>query len=279
MHVKIDNDAVQRTVLGGAVTLVAFVVVLYLLLSEISAFKTTDIVTRMMTDNTIGRESIRIEFDLEFAHVVCDRISFMQEVTRGDMHIHEPEFVQKQDLHDPQGGVGCWVRGYTVTDKAAGNFRFHIEPEPPKAANQDPNMPNMLPGFGLGGMHFEMFQVPELPLLSHKVNHVIFKPVDMDTSLSKTLQESGIEDVQMPLQGQSTELDARVAIQHYSLSVVPTHFKPLGASTKKKHVNQYSFLEKQVTLDTIANQMGNVMLAGQQLHKVLGACELSSSPP
>jgi len=270
-HVKTIDEATQQTLLGGAVTVVSFVVVIYLLLSEILIYQSSEVVTRMIADKTIGMESIRIEFDIEFSQVRCEKISFMQEVTRGSVHIHEPEFVRKEEIHDQHGASGCWVHGYTVTDKAAGNFRFAVEPAPPKDASKDPSMANFPPGFGLGGggLHFEIFQYPELPPLGHKVNSVSFKPVDMDTA--SLIDTKKVADVTFPLTDTVTEVDAAAGVHHYALQVVPTHFKPLGGGERMlKHANQYSFVEKSVPLEAIAAMMGHVHIGGQQLHKFYG---------
>jgi len=278
-HVKTQDDVTQQTLLGGAVTILSFVVVIYLVLSEIWIYRSSEVVTRMLADSTIGMESVRIEFDIEFPAVRCEKISFMQEVTRGSVHIHEPEFVRKEEMHDHQGSSGCWVHGYTVTDKAAGNFRFGIEPDPPKDLSQDPSLRNFPPGFGVGGaLHFEIFQPPELPHMSHKINALSFKPVDMDTTA--LIDTKKVAHVAFPLVDATTEMDANVGIHHYALQIVPTHYKPLGAGAASgssssaagllKHANQYSFIEKQIGLDAIAAQMGHVLIAGQQLHKFYG---------
>jgi len=271
VHVKTIDGVTQKTILGGAVTVLCGVLVLYLLLSEIWIYNSTEVVTRMIADNTIGLESIRIEFDIEFEQVPCDKISFMQEVTRSDVHIHEPEFVRKEETHNIHGAAGCWVHGYTVTDKAAGNFRFAVEPAPPQnPPGGDPAHNNLPPGFNmLGlGLNFEMFQMPDLPIMTHKINHISFKPIDMDTD--RLIDAKKVPEVQFPLTNVNTEMTKSTGIHHYSLQVVPTHYKPIGGGVLK-HANQYSYLEKQVGIEQITNQMGHVMIAGQQLHKFYGA--------
>jgi len=268
-HAKLADEATQQTLLGGVVTILSFVVVVYLLLSEILIYNSSEVVMRMLADTTIGMESIRIEFDVEFPEVRCEKISFMQEVTRGAVHIHEPEFVKKEEIHDEHGASGCWLHGYTVTDKAAGNFRFAVEPAPPKDLSHDPSLANFPPGFQFGGaLHFEIFQFPELPPMRHKVNSIGFKPIDMNTE--SLIDTKKVADVTFPLVDTNTEVDKSVAVHHYALQVVPTHYKPLGGGGLLKHANQYSYVEKQISVEQAAAQMGHITIAGQQLHKFYG---------
>lgn len=267
-HVKTIDGVTQQTLLGGFVTVIGAIIVVYLLLSELWIYNSTDLVTRMIADNTIGVESIRIEFDIEFPHVLCDKISFMQEVTRGDRHVHEPEFVRKDEMHDDHGASGCWVHGFTVTDKVAGNFRFAVQPEPAKDLSQDPALRNMPPGFGIGGgLHFEVFQFPVLPIMTHKINTISFRPVDMD--INHLIDQKKVPEVQFPLTETHTEMDHQDGIHHYALQMVPTHYKPLGGGVLK-HANQYSFVEKRIGLEQLAGQMGSSFIAGQPLYKFYG---------
>jgi hypothetical protein len=108
--------------------------------------------------------------------------------------------------------------------------------------------------------------------MSHKINSIAFKPVDMDTAA--LIDAKQVADVTFPLTDASTEMTESIGIHHYALQVVPTHYKPLGADSiggkLLKHANQYSYVEKQISVEQAAAQMGHITIAGQQLHKFYG---------
>lgn len=53
-------------------------------------------------------------------------LSFSQEVVRGTVH----QFLEADNtLKLETVGKGCYVKGTVVTDKVAGNFRFHVKPD------------------------------------------------------------------------------------------------------------------------------------------------------
>ena len=66
VHVKAVDGVNQKTVLGACITLLSVVIVLILVLSEISIFFKVDVISRMVADNTVGIESVRLDFGTEF---------------------------------------------------------------------------------------------------------------------------------------------------------------------------------------------------------------------
>lgn len=124
VHTKtIDGVHDQQTLIGAIVTVFSIAVVMLLILSEFSMYLNKDIVSHMVADTSVGVEAIQIKFDVEFTRTSCDRITFAQEVTRGTLHSHEPERIEKEPIE----GRSCWVHGSLVTDKVGGLFKFIID--------------------------------------------------------------------------------------------------------------------------------------------------------
>ena len=150
VHVKAVDGVNQQTILGALLTIVTSFIVLMLLWSEVSQFMKIDVVSRMVADQNARFQSVRLEVDVEFNYVACDRINFFQEITRGTLHLHEAGNVEKLP-----SGNGCRVQGSIVTDKYGGNFRFGIAP---KLSNSRGD-PQVLP-----------------TNMSHYVHHIAFIP-------------------------------------------------------------------------------------------------------
>ena len=127
-HVKTVDGVNQQTILGAVLTIISTILISVLIISEISSFMTIDVVSRMITDKSAGMESVKMEFDLHFKDIACDRISFTQEVTRGALHIHGPGVFQKNETADGMV-LGCHVHGANLIDKVGGNFRLAISPQ------------------------------------------------------------------------------------------------------------------------------------------------------
>jgi hypothetical protein len=192
IHVKVADGVNQQTILGALLTILSTVLVAVLIFSEVSYFMKVDVVSRMLTDKTAGVESVKLEFDLQFFDVACSRINFIQEVTRGTLHIHEPGIVEKFDIDD---GVtlGCHVRGANLIDKVGGNFRFAVEPA------QIP--PNGVVPPGLSSN------------LSHVVRHIAFLPT-MGASAAEKMPE-----LMENLRDQVSMVPDQTALYHYAIQV------------------------------------------------------------
>lgn len=124
VHIKAVEGVNQQTILGAVLTIITSIIVFTLLWSEITQFMKIDVVNRMVPDTNARFQSVKLEVDVEFKLVTCDRINFFQEITRGTLHLHEPGNVELSNV-----GPGCRVKGSIVTDKYGGNFRFGIAPK------------------------------------------------------------------------------------------------------------------------------------------------------
>ncbi|KAJ1442993.1 endoplasmic reticulum vesicle transporter-domain-containing protein [Ochromonadaceae sp. CCMP2298] len=232
VHVKTVDGVNQQTIIGAIITLISTILVVVLILSEISYFMKIDVVSRMLTDSTANVESVKLEFDLQFYDVSCNRIEFMQEVTRGTLHLHEPGVVEKFVIDDGKT-LGCHIRGSNVIDKVGGNFRFAIEP----TATPAPSSTN----------------------ISHHVRRVSFVPTKGESAVEKMPELRDSLDNQV-----SIVEDA--SIYHYAVQVVPTQYKTLYGELY--FANQYSVIEKAVTAQQLTT--GAEPVAGLHLRDFRG---------
>jgi len=260
VYVKTKDYVLQSTYLGAFMTLVGAFVVLILLFSEFSAYLQKDIVSRMVADSTVGVETVKLDFDIEFLKVGCEKLTFAQEVTRGTFHTHDPENIVKEALHRDDGGGGCWVKGSIVTDKLGGNFRFVVTPDDAISqamATGSVNGPALVLGninLVQGGQGIGQNK-PKLnpPDLAHKINYITFHPADGNTAESQHVP--GLTE---GLNGVTTEVATGTGLYHYAIQIVPTHYNPLKGT--KLHANQYSVTERQVELE---NMLQGITILGQ----------------
>ena len=69
VHVKAVDGVNQKTILGACITLLSVVIVLVLVLSEISIFFKVDVISRMVADNTVGIESVRLDYGIVLSYL------------------------------------------------------------------------------------------------------------------------------------------------------------------------------------------------------------------
>lgn len=232
-HLKAVDGVNQQTIMGGCLTMVTVLLVIVLIFSEISLFLKIDTVSRMVKDTSDSVNSVKIAYDLEFTDVACSRISFMQEVTRGTVHM------PLQD-EQPQGAIynrwavgrGCRLEGAIVTDKVGGNFRFNVLRAATDAEGKPVQAPAQVQAEGM-----DLFEV--LGKYDHKINFMKFLPtkwtVTAETDATTTLRHDA-----------PVVVGADVAIYQYNLQVVPTQHKTLGGVLT--FANQYATSEKQITI-------------------------------
>lgn len=68
---KTVDGVTRQTRIGGAVTLVSFVIVSALLFTELRDYWTRDVVSRMKVDSAIANNVVSIKFELVFPEVHC----------------------------------------------------------------------------------------------------------------------------------------------------------------------------------------------------------------
>lgn len=258
VYVKTKDYVLQSTYLGATMTLLGAVVVIVLLFSEFTAYMQKDVVSRMVADSTVGVEFVKLDFDVEFLKIGCDKLTFAQEVTRGTLHTHEPENVQKETLHREDGSAGCWIKGSIVTDKLDGNFRFVVTPDEALAQAMASRGLAGGPSLVLGNINLigaQEQKKPKLtpPDLAHKINYIKFQPADGNSAESHHVPglTEGLHDV-------TTEVAPGTGLYHYAIRIVPTHYNPLKGA--KLHANQYSVTERQVDVE---NMLQGISILGQ----------------
>jgi hypothetical protein len=68
---KTVDGVTTQTRIGGAVSLVAFIVVAVLLVSEIRDYTSRDLVSRMKVDSALTSSVVNIRFDVVFPDIEC----------------------------------------------------------------------------------------------------------------------------------------------------------------------------------------------------------------
>jgi hypothetical protein len=190
IHVKAVEGVNQQTILGAFITLVSVVVVVVLLISELTLFLKVDVVSRMVADTSAGFESVKLEIDVEFYSVSCEKLYFYQEVTRGTLHVHEPGQMNKS----ASSGGGCRIIGDIITDKAGGNFRFAVQSGSVVSLNE-----NAVSNYGSN--------------FTHIINHIAFMPTNGRSAVDKI---PGLSNI---LNKQTTVVPEGSGIYQYSIQV------------------------------------------------------------
>lgn len=77
VHVKAVDGVNQKTILGACITIISAAVVIILVLSELNLFLKVDVISRMVADNTVGIESVRLDFgNKKNEHYIICRMNY-----------------------------------------------------------------------------------------------------------------------------------------------------------------------------------------------------------
>lgn len=132
-HVKTIDGINQRTVFGALLTFLSIIFVFFLIYTETKFYMSSQFESHMVTDFRGSQESLSVSFSVKFPKLKCVGLSFVQEVTRGTVHSHESQDVNKLSTPD---GLGCSVTGRFMTDKIGGNFRLEYKPAPENESDE-----------------------------------------------------------------------------------------------------------------------------------------------
>ena len=262
VHSKAVDGVNQQTAIGAFVTLIAYCFITFLLYSEVNMRLKSNVVSRMVLDDSGSSARIsttRIAFDVEFYKLACDRITFAQEVTRGEHHNATSEILKVPILVMDE--ESCRVHGSLVTDKVGGNFRFEV------SALKAVSMRSLLEGDKNLTAKQEIFDHTP-PDISHKINHIMFIERNLnspneDFATAATNHALSLES--NPLNGQESAIPVGVGIHQYSIQVVPTEF--LSTKGQTRNMNQYSVTERQVDF---MQALSGVTVAGQFFSDFVG---------
>ena len=210
VHLKAIDGAYQQTLLGAIVTIAATIIVMSLVVSEVSTYLSKDVVSRMITDDSIGKNLVKLEFDIEFNKMGCNYFHFTQENIRGETHSHDPDVVVKDVV-----GNGCRIHGHTIIDKVGGNVKFGIQ-----------NVESIGPDVEL----------------SHTIHHLMFIPYNSKNKIGTVT----VNDFQ-PLSEMKSNSAPGTGLHYYAVQVVPTEYQNVRGEISIS--NQYSVAEHTVSID------------------------------
>ena len=267
VHSKAVDGVNQQTAIGAFVTVIMYCFITFLLYSEMNMRAKSSVVSKMeLVESGSSRRisTTKIVFDVEFYKISCDRITFAQEITRGEYH-NGTANVNKTPLN-PKDLTSCQVHGSLVTDKVGGNFRFEIAALKAEVKMKSQSDTDSIPEeANLQQLEFD--QTP--PDISHKLNRIVFIEHDVDNSPEESAPDVesnsflGLES--HPLNGQESSLPLGVGIHQYAIQVVPTTYRP--SVGKAKQINQYSVTERQVDF---MQALTGVTVAGQFFSDFVG---------
>lgn len=243
VHIKTIDGVNKQTLIGALLTVASFIIIISLIVSEVTQYSSKDVLSRLIADTYQSRESIKIVMDIEFPRLLCDRISYSQEITRGSFHVYDNgQHINKVPSNAANGSIpmGCRVSCQTITDKVGGTIKFSFEHPP------------VSDGF---------IDIPfEAPDLTHTIHSLSFLPAD--SPLAKEEDVPGVNH--NPLGGQ-TSVGTGVGIYQYSMQIVPTQYTTLTRKVSGAH--QYSVTERQVKLETA---LRGVMISSQAYRDFVG---------
>mmetsp|Transcript_36403 Transcript_36403/g.34416 ORF Transcript_36403/g.34416 Transcript_36403/m.34416 type:complete len:341 (-) Transcript_36403:565-1587(-) len=270
VYTKPVDGVSEQTTIGAVITFISFCLVTLLLYSEFSAYLKNDIVSHMALDSAKkgGQNTeTKIEFDLDFFGVSCERVKFTQEVTRGQHHGD----LQMTDINlrtiTIDDKEACHAYGSLITDKVGGNFKFEVEALEDK--NKELEKENLLDQRAL--LFFPLLQQSNkiAPDISHRINHILFLDNtvagDIDQIIFLADSNNKLPLEKHPLNGQVSSVPVGTGIHQYSIQVVPTTYEPIKG--KKLLMNQYSVTERQVDFQ---QALVGVTLAGQYFSNFVG---------
>jgi len=243
VHVKTIDGVHQQTILGAVTTIVSVIIVNLLVISEVKQYLKKDIVNHMAMDNTVGVDAVKVYFDVHFHSIDCERLSLIQEITRGTLHEQSEVDLNKAPW---PGSGGCRAYGQMSTDKVAGNFRFIIGRDS-KSIEQTENFNQ--PGY-------DLIKPPDI---SHTVNALTFIPTDQKNAALGYERMQHILKNYKPLDGTRVEVTEGTGMYHYNVQVVQTEYRPLHASDGAIY-NQYAVNEKEIQM---ARMFEGVSVGGQ----------------
>lgn len=220
-HLKTLDGVRTRTLSGAVLTVASTCVIVLLCFSELVVFASVRTVHHMGIDPAHPQhETVRIQLQVEFPHVGCDRARFGVEATRGESALAPEAHI----VETPVGEVGCSLQGEVTVGKVGGNF--HV------SAGQ-PGGP-----LGAGGLFATAGSLHEFQALnlSHTVHHLAFG--------------EDFPGLNNPLEHVVNVVPADVGQYQFHIKVIPTVYKRLRR--KPIFTFQYSLTEQFVKMDLLS---------------------------
>ena len=178
----------------------------------------------MVTDFRGSSDAIEIEYNIQFPSYKCDKITFLQEVTKGNVHLpYRQDPMTLQPIND---GKGCDISGRFITDKIGGDFRFNCETN----------------------------EVSQEPInISHEIKYLYFHSTTSRSESAKALSHQSY----LP----QTFSDG-AAIQQYVIQILPTQYITLTKNIS--YLNEYSVTQRSIVSEqyNMIESIGGVQVRG-----------------
>ncbi|KAI7729959.1 hypothetical protein M8C21_028727 [Ambrosia artemisiifolia] len=100
---KINEDFYSRTLLGGVITLLSSIAMMFLVISELAMYLQTVTETKLVVDTSRG-EKLKINFDISFPSVSCTLLSLDAIDISGEQHLDIKHAIIKKRL-DANGNL------------------------------------------------------------------------------------------------------------------------------------------------------------------------------
>eukprot|EP00440_Ansanella_granifera_P037514 gb/GFBE01040702.1/.p1 GENE.gb/GFBE01040702.1/~~gb/GFBE01040702.1/.p1 ORF type:complete len:336 (+),score=46.03 gb/GFBE01040702.1/:1-1008(+) len=128
VYSKVDDNVVQASKSGGAVTVVTAFIIAILLYSELVTFLSVEMVDSITVDTQTQMRRIPIGLDITFPNLPCEEVIVDNVDSAGDSQNDVHSGLEKSSLEAPAHGAGsgCRVTGKVVVNKVSGNLHIAL---------------------------------------------------------------------------------------------------------------------------------------------------------
>jgi hypothetical protein len=244
-HVKANSSVQVKTVSGAAISIVASLVIMLLLLSEWNVYRAVEVRNHMYVDPASTSELIPVNLRVTFPELTCADVRIEVEDPRKEETEEQAKNVQKIPYVAPYkkeaDKTGTWDKGVTADNAPGCTLEGSIDLTKVAGSLQVAlgNQQNDPFGGGLGGLIYS-FSMSDLNTFnaSHTIHHLSFGPK--------------IPGVTNPLDGVHNEVEQGTGQYMYYVKVVPTDYVSLSGEVTRS--NQFSVTEHFVMVDFMAGQ-------------------------
>ncbi len=229
---KSDDDTLRRSSLSGLISLVCYVVIAVLFVSEVKQFA----LDAPELENAVGVDTRRlvgrlnVYFDVDFPGLGCHEFGVDAVDTAGEQQLELSDDLVKERLaHTHLGDSdGCRVKGTLHINRVKGEFHIAFGRQALAMSGDS----------SLQRSHIHRFTMAELDTFncSHRINELRFgEPYP------------GLHN---PLDGVAKMIPTGSKRFMYFIKVVPTEYHYVNGSVL--HTNQFSFTEHEIAVNTHA---------------------------
>eukprot|EP00794_Sanderia_malayensis_P005134 gene5134-5782_t len=187
---KVPKDLTQPTLTGAIISICSVLFIIFLMMSELSSFIQTEIVSELFVDNPKS-ERIPVRLNFTAPRMSCEYLGLD---IQDEMGRHEVGFHENTNKIELNGGIGCRFEGTFHVNRVPGNF--HVSTH---GAGHQPSNPD----------------------LTHVVNALRFGDV---------IQDANVKGAFKALAGHSQTESNALSSHDYVLRVVPTVYEKLDGT-------------------------------------------------